>query len=91
MCGSTWPSSAHPDAAEDRGAVGVRHQLEHLGGRDQLDVQADPRRPARGPAQVDQALLARGDAHAADALEDAELVVELDRCSGGSASSSATG
>ena len=70
--------AGHPDGAEDRGAVGFREPLEHLGRRDELGLEPDAGGSARGPAQVEQALLARRDAHAADALEDAELAVHLD-------------
>ena len=55
-----------------------RHERNGLLRADHLDVEPDAARPAGAAAQLDQALGGRRDAQAADAVEHAEPVVELD-------------
>ena len=66
----------------DRAVERVRrdggHQAARLVGRDHADVEADPPRPAGGPLELEELVVARREAQAADALEDAELLVQLD-------------
>ena len=82
--------AGHPDrAVEDRGhAAGSRRP--GLFGAEMSSASSPMPRARLTPAlQLEEAVLARRDAQAADRLENAEAVVQLDRCSGGSASSSA--
>ena len=55
-----------------------RHQPARLVGTDDPGVEADPAGPAGRPLELEQLLPARGQAQAADRLEDAEPLVQLD-------------
>ena len=72
------PVAGHPDRAVQRLGRRCRHQPPGLLGADQLGVEADAVGAADTSPQLEVALGARGDAQAADGLEDAQLGVELD-------------
>ena len=77
-CGSRWPSPARWTAPYSESGRDRRHQAARLVGADHLDVEPDPARPAGGPLELAELVAARGEPQAADGLEDAEALVQLD-------------
>ena len=67
-----------PDRPVERLERGGRQQPDGLVRREDLDVEPDAAGPARAALELLQALRARRDPEAPDAVEDAELAVELD-------------
>ena len=70
--------SFDPDRAEERLARGGRQEPHDLVRREHLDVEPDPAGPACAALELLEALGARCDPEAPDAVEDAELAIELD-------------
>jgi hypothetical protein len=66
------------DGAVERLRAGLRQQAQRLSRRGQLHLQSDRPRARHAALQLGQRLRAGCDAHAADALEDPELPVQLD-------------
>src|SRR5207248_1657349 len=90
-CGISWPGTASSAAcwwstgvdttnarAVQRGRRDERHAARGLSRRHQLDVQANAARAAHAALQLHQLILAGCEAQAANRLEHAELLVQLD-------------
>ena len=70
--------TGHPDRAVERFRARRGQQTDGFFGRDELGVEPDAPCPADAPPQLEEAVLARRHAEAADRLENVEAAIELD-------------